>query len=621
LSTQYKIWLALLVTIFCVLAAVWQVSNFKGSRARGRRRKNPKEDTEKKRYSDKRRFTSLEKKMLAEARKMLSKGKITSAARLLEQLGMHREAIQALEENGLIHEAAKMLMRLQRHNRAGVIYARHGMWEFAAQCFKIANMPLEVAKCSKEAGDHDMAAEYFEKAERFEEAADFHFISGSIRKAAELFLRGGVHVKAIVAYNKVGVEEKNLASLKFSPHEIDFICLSLENRDVLGSNIDGLVNILLTTDRTVRLLIKIIELGFTDQGTLIFKKSPIDLGPQIMSEISFQNSSSENFATVFVGAKAFNYAGMVYEKMQSFIKAGDSFEKAEEIDRAIYCYERAGVPVKVNFLKAKKKEIRPKKDSGHGNPFAMEDTDPNFQSSDEGNHRGKLKDHHPKENLPFNSEESTRLVPLITPDNQGQTLGRPESGLPTANENQIFVVPPPPLSKKSSPDIKGMVFTLDLDSNNGGLASGEDDRRIFCQTTFLADLNDEQRLNLWDLGTLRHVPKGEKILSYHEDPAGLYVILKGKVDCYKLVKESEVFLDQMKPPDSFGELWLLTDSPSSVKFIAAEGVTLRIIDRLQFIQLLDKDGAVARKLYKKLTSRLLLRHQSPQNDKTKKQVS
>ena len=82
-------------------------------------------------------------------------------ARILEQLNMPREAIQALEDAGLIHEAAKILMRMQRANRAGVIYARHAMWDNAAQCFKLANMPLEVAKCYREAGNLPLAAEYF----------------------------------------------------------------------------------------------------------------------------------------------------------------------------------------------------------------------------------------------------------------------------------------------------------------------------------------------------------------------------------------------------------------------------------------------------------------------------
>ncbi len=542
--------------------------------------------------------------MLAQAKRMLSTGKIASGARLLEQLGMHREAIQALEERGFIHEAAKVLMRLQRHNRAGVIYARHGMWEYAAQCFKVANMPLEVAKCSKEAGDHAMAAEYFEKAERFEEAADFHFINGSIRKAAELFLRGGVHVKAVVAYNKVGIEEKNLASLKFSPAEIDFICLSLENREVLSSNYDGLVNILYTTDRAVKLLIKIIESGFTDQGALMYEKSPVDLGPQIMSEINYQNNLAENFATVFVNAKAFNYAGMVYEKMKSFIKAGDSFEKADEIDRAIYCYERGGVAVKVNYLKAKKKEIRPKKEEARGgNLFALEDTDPTSKGADDriGNRNQLVPD--PKDSPQISTEESTRLISLVMPDNP------PE-----------HYIPPLPPAKPPSPDIKVMTFTLDPDPNNPS-ANQEEYRDIFCKAKFLADLKNEQKLSLWDLGSLRKVAKSEKILSYREDPVGLYVILGGKVDCYKIVNNSEVFLDQMKAPDSFGELWLLTDTPSSIKFVAAEDVTLRVIDRLQFNQLLDKDGTVAVKLYKKLTSRLLIRQLNTQNDKTKKEVS
>lgn len=639
MSTQYKIWMALIITILCVLAAVWQVSNIKGIRSRGRRRMNSREEA-KNRSSDKRKLSSLEKKMLAEAHRMLTKGKIAPGARILEQLGMYREAVQSLEENGFIHEAAKMLMRMQRHNRAGVIYARHGMWEHAAQCFRVANLPLEVAKCAKEAGDHLMAAEYFEKAERFEEAADFHYISGSMRKAAELFLRGEVYLKAIVAYNKIGIEEKNLATVKFFIHELDFICSSLEKSEVLNSDHEGLVNILLTTDRVLPVLRKMIELGYIDQSKSIYLKSTIDLGPQILSEINYQNSNAEHYANMFLQAKAFNYAGIAYEKMNSFSQAGECFEKAEDLDRAIYCFERGGISLKVSFLKAKKRGTRPKKEASLQSSFVLTDTDPFSEYPGHPAGKGKPTENQPSEDLKIFAEQNTKILPFNPLDRQdsnqisGDNSNSPGFFPPPMNQNleksdlldkhdHRSIPPREALSTDSTSDklaayhqrSSDQLVSFDLGIESDGLDNAQL-KSIFLQSKFLGDLENPQKEMLWHLGKLHHFSAGEKILSSNEEPLGLYIIVRGATHGFKFQSGTEVLVDQMKETDSFGELWLLTDTPNSMNFVSMVPSTLHIIDRLTFNQFLDRDGTVARKLYKRFTSRLLKRLVTSQNDGT-----
>src|SRR5690606_19746011 len=106
------------------------------------------------RSADKRRLSRRERGLYTQAEILLKQGKVMPAARILEQINMPREAIQALEDHGEIHEAANILMRMQRQNRAGVVYARHGLWADAAKCFQLAKMPLEAAKCYRESGDH-----------------------------------------------------------------------------------------------------------------------------------------------------------------------------------------------------------------------------------------------------------------------------------------------------------------------------------------------------------------------------------------------------------------------------------------------------------------------------------
>src|SRR5690606_39370166 len=112
--------------LVCLIAAVWIYAESRGYRSRGRRRKGPADRGN--RSTDKRRLSRREKGLYTQAEILLKQGKAMPAARILEQINMPHEAIQALEDHGEIHEAANILMRMQRQNRAGVVYARHGMW-------------------------------------------------------------------------------------------------------------------------------------------------------------------------------------------------------------------------------------------------------------------------------------------------------------------------------------------------------------------------------------------------------------------------------------------------------------------------------------------------------------
>ena len=68
-----------------------------------------------------------------------------------------------------------MLMRMQLPNRAGYIYARNGFWKESVECFKLANLPNEVAMSAKKAGDLATAVSYFIESENYHEAADDKF--------------------------------------------------------------------------------------------------------------------------------------------------------------------------------------------------------------------------------------------------------------------------------------------------------------------------------------------------------------------------------------------------------------------------------------------------------------
>ncbi len=117
---------------------------------------------------------------------LIASGNIVEGARLLEDMGLQRNAINVLEDAGKIDEACQILMRLSRPNRAGVLYTRNKMFTKAAQHFLIAGLHEEAAKAFMEAGRTN---------------PDCYV------QAAKLFEQFGHEMKALEAYSAAGKAE------------------------------------------------------------------------------------------------------------------------------------------------------------------------------------------------------------------------------------------------------------------------------------------------------------------------------------------------------------------------------------------------------------------------------
>ena len=85
----------------------------------------------------------------------------------------------------------------------GADSVRNGLWDHAAQCFKLAGMPLEVAKCAREAGNDAVAAEHFELAQRYEDAAECFERLGAHHRAARCHLTVGQIARAMLCYDRL----------------------------------------------------------------------------------------------------------------------------------------------------------------------------------------------------------------------------------------------------------------------------------------------------------------------------------------------------------------------------------------------------------------------------------
>jgi len=690
LSTQAQILILLLViVVVSSVGAIWQFANIRGYQVRGRRRVNPAQAKTAQRAGDKRNLTPPEKKLYKEAQRMLREKKTPAAARIFEQLGMPREAIQCLEDARLIHEAASILLRMQRHNRAGVIFARHGLWVDAAQCFKTANMPAEAAKCFREAGDHDQAGTFFEAAGRFDDAAASYEQAGEFVRAARLLFLNKERDQSLRFYAKAASGTRDATSLNLRDDELDMLSKYIGS----GNDDSPIINIIIAYERATPVIINLITNNNINLATKLFKKTSTDIGPALMAEINYGDTSAEKLADMFLSADEHNYAGRVLERLEDFESAGNAFEKAEEYERASYCFERAGNKVRAKKLKTMNLESPQRLNYGNKgfalanvtenesmsnkeNRMSQDDEDNEFIDSsneetaflkspqsdklDSTNEDNKESEEIPAAKIP-NDElvarndtahvvippiptiSATKIEPpkmeahMPPPGSNGNTGNFSLSVLEdddSDNDETLVVpnVPPAPVQAATVPafvsptPITPVASTqtqsglplpkpiplpnLNTMSEQGNTNSGS---ASFHRSKFFADLDYRQKNKLWEIGTTQLLKEGETILSYNDEPVGIYVILSGTVSCYKLVKDRDTYVDRMGEAESFGELWLLADQPTTVKFVASTETAVHIIDRTAFNDLLDSDGSIARKLYKRFTMRLLKRLLKPQN--------
>lgn len=111
-----------------------------------------------------------------------------AAAQLLEDAQLQREAIDLLEANGLLDDAAAMLMKINRPNRAGVIFERNKNFEKAALYYLRAKLVDDAKRCCKQIKEYTFALST-ELAVLFAEAGDK---SSALRLLAGINDRGKI---------------------------------------------------------------------------------------------------------------------------------------------------------------------------------------------------------------------------------------------------------------------------------------------------------------------------------------------------------------------------------------------------------------------------------------------
>ena len=600
------------VIILLILSAglsysLWTIFNSK--QAKSSRKKS------RKRKSDRVRLSATDKRIYRNAYEQYKKQNFKACAQLLESINYHREAINILEKHNQIHEAANMLMRMQLPNRAGYIYARNGYWKEAVDCFKLANLPEEVAKAAVRAGDKATAISYFIESENYHEAAEASSDLGRHKKAAELYAKINDHNRAIEEYTKLMASSPDLEDLEFSSAEIKIV----SNYLISGKANEEIADILISQDKLLDSLIAIIRNGDIDYATKSIREVLKNLGPEIISLDSLSQGDLKKFANLLMNAASYEYAGILYERLEIFDKAADAFKFDQDYERAAHCYERANMKDKMTEMKILFAQNGPKdKSSSYSSELEkiqIEDDSSEETSDDDlqiilqndkpalpvtpstnqevGNRGMEIELNVATPPSPETSKAINDGFKIDTPTE----VGEPHKEMPSSETSIIDIaqIPDPTEAFKGAHNVKSKNIHSDL-FNSYNWDS-------FYKADFLMDLTKDQIELLRDISRPHTYSANELILDYGEEPFGIYFVLSGSVKIFKNNDETES--DILRPTESFGELWLLMEQPTNVRFVSSEESQLLTIKRADFNELLDKNGAIARLLYKRFTSKLL----------------
>lgn len=550
------------------------------------------------RRSDRVQLNRQQKAVYKEAIRQFRNGNLKSSARMLASLDMHREAINILERGRHIHEAAQMLMQIKRPNRAGYMYARHSMYKEAVDCFIKAKMPSEVAKYAKLSGDLSTALVYYQHNNDFQEAAECYSELGKHKEAAQLFTKVGNSESALKEYFLLLDKEIETSGLDFSNDELETLRTYLLKDDADTR----LADILASKNELVPLIISLIKGGKIDKACDIYVKSPHDIGPALIRYSDFNSEQAYQLAQLLQKASAYEYAGKVFERGNHFKEAADAFRLEEDYERAAYCYQRAGMREKHTEMKIELAAKGPSsKQPAHP---ATEDTPP------------------PPQETPSPSPIAINVEPEIdkTPKFRIEATSSGDQGSNT---------PPPPVNLNPAKPVVPS-FMVDEEDTNPGFDKRESTKfepidphadypdinwSGFHDAKFLQDLTTDQRETIRKVGRIKAFQPEEVILDYQEEPIGIYFILAGKVRVHRHISGVDTPIDTMAPPETIGKLWLFMDRPTQVKFVANEDSTLLGISRGDFMDILDKDGTVARNIYKRITTSLIQKIVTMQDDK------
>jgi CRP/FNR family transcriptional regulator, cyclic AMP receptor protein len=120
-----------------------------------------------------------------------------------------------------------------------------------------------------------------------------------------------------------------------------------------------------------------------------------------------------------------------------------------------------------------------------------------------------------------------------------------------------------------------------------------------------ADLNEDTIEEISQLGRIKNYTKDAVILYEQESGTALFIIVKGQVKISRIGDDGkEVILTILKEDDFFGEMAILDGFSRSANVTAMEDTEIFIIQRDEFIKLLETHPEISLALLTELTNRL-----------------
>jgi CRP/FNR family cyclic AMP-dependent transcriptional regulator len=129
--------------------------------------------------------------------------------------------------------------------------------------------------------------------------------------------------------------------------------------------------------------------------------------------------------------------------------------------------------------------------------------------------------------------------------------------------------------------------------------------QFFRKFALFAELDDRELAAIAAVAKSRHYAKDDVI--FHADESGdvFCLIREGQVKVTMISPEGkEIILSLLGPGDFFGEMSLLDDEPRSATVVATEVLDLVTIWRSDFLQILQENFSITRKVLAELSRRL-----------------
>ncbi len=611
------------------------------------------------RSTDKRKLTRHELKIRDQAKDLITQKKFTQAARLLESIKLERDAIAILEANNHIHEAAQILLRMQRPGRAGILYARNGYWTNAVECFVIAGMFYEAGKAAAESGDHKNAASLFENTGKFEEAGKSYLKSGLYLNAARAFIKDKRLNQAINAFRKKLTDGTEVVVAHYNSTDIEAMVSWLS----LGQYDPDIAGLVLKFGEIHKVVINLSKTEKHANASKLLVNAKTEDFKKILSELQYEDKSCLKIADAFFAAELYEQSGMVYEQSGDFKNAAVSFEQYGDFERASYCYERSGDLSNANRLRSKKSKIKVKVGSSPKGFSLSQDSSLSelnrTQSSTKNNSSGDLQ---PAVQTEIQPEIQLEISPMALPTSQVPNMNQglatnfvsiELTGQQSTIETERSKIPenltdserfsekldlngirigsdrnsskePSHLAPHASNPVAKSSFNLSVEESSTemfkaqevpkNLAKNARDiesryiqpvHKNFYRCSILVDLNSSECEILWNVGAVKVYGKGDVILDGVGPTHGIYVVLEGEVNCFKGNKTDEKVAVTITNSDSFGELVVLADYQTPMRLVSVNNTKIWYCATDKFESVLYSNGTISTKIYKYYMSKLL----------------